>query len=62
MNEATKLLARMALRHEDELSQTRLEKEFVLTMEVRGGGVLPIMYVAQAWKESRQKGLAFSSL
>ena len=63
INEAVRLLARMALRHEDELSQTRIEKEFILTMEVHGGGVLPMMYqVAQAWKESREKGEVFSSL
>ena len=63
LSEAVKLLARMTLRHEDELSQTRIEKEFILTLEVHGGGILPTMYqVAQAWKESREKGTAFSSL
>ena len=63
LSEAVKLLARMTLRHEDELSQTRIEKEFILTLEVHGGGILPTLYqVAQAWKESREKGTAFSSL
>ena len=63
MNEAIRLLARMALRHEDELSQNRVEREFVLTMEVHGGGVLPTLYqVAQVWREAKEKGQAISSL
>ena len=37
-------------------TQTRIEKESVLTMELHGGGILPMMYDrAHAWKESREK-------
>ena len=61
LSEAVKLLARMTLRYKNELSQIRIEKKFILTLEVHGGGILPTMYqVAQTWKKSR-KGHRLSS-
>ena len=42
---------------------SRVEREFVLAMEVHGGGILPMMYeVAQTWKDAREKEQAFTSL
>ena len=43
LNDSIQLLARISLRHEDELAQSRTEKEYVLTFEVQGGGILPLM-------------------
>ena len=39
VRDSIQLLARISLRHEDELAQSRTEKEFVLTFEVHGGGI-----------------------
>ena len=63
------LLARIALRHEDELSQKRTETDFLLTMEVgcsESGtteGILEQLYkMAVEWKEKQEKGEVKNSL
>eukprot|EP00439_Symbiodinium_sp_Y106_P050243 s2634_g6.t1 len=38
LEENVRLIARLCLRHEDELSQMRVERDFVLTMETQGLG------------------------
>ena len=46
------LMARSILRHEDELSQQRTEREFLLTVEQGSAGLLPIMYrQSMEWKK-----------
>ncbi|CAE7731380.1 unnamed protein product [Symbiodinium sp. CCMP2592] len=51
-----RLLARLCLRHEDELSQTRVERDFVLTMETQEAAVLTKLYrLAQAWRVKKDK-------
>ena len=63
LKDSIQLLARISLRHEDELAQSRVEKEFVLTFEVHGGGILPLMWgFAQEWKKAREEKKVFSSL
>ena len=46
LRENMQLLARMALRHEDELVQMRFEKEFLISMDVGEHGILNTMYAA----------------
>ena len=44
LEEKIRLVARVALRHEDELSQLRKERVFVLTFETKKGSVLDRLY------------------
>ncbi|CAE7374307.1 unnamed protein product [Symbiodinium sp. CCMP2592] len=51
-----RLLARLCLRHEDELSQTRVERDFILTMETQEAAVLTKLYkLATVWKERKER-------
>ena len=59
LRENMQLLARMALRHEDELVQMRFEKEFLISMDVGEHGILNTMYAASlAWKDKRSQQAA----
>ena len=52
------LMARSILRHEDELSQQRTEREFLLTLEQGSAGLLPIMYrQSMEWKKKDSTGV-----
>ena len=63
MEESIKMLTRLCLRHEDELSQMRTERDFILTFETRSGAALPKMYkIAMVWKEKKEKNLVDCSL
>ena len=70
MQEQIRLLARMSLRHEDELSQGRTERDFVLTFEPPTPGsrdntanMLEILFkMALVWKEKKEEGKVDSSL
>ncbi|CAE7226814.1 unnamed protein product, partial [Symbiodinium sp. KB8] len=56
LEEKMRLLARVALRHEDELSQMRTERVFVLTFETKQGSVLNRLYeLAVIWHEKKEK-------
>ena len=45
------------MRHEDELSQMRVERDFVLTMETQEAAVLAQLYrLSTVWKEKKEKG------
>ncbi|CAE7407379.1 unnamed protein product [Symbiodinium pilosum] len=66
MKHRLRIAAGSRQRHEDELAQSRTEKEFVLTFEVHGGGILSLMWgfaqAAQEWKKAREEKKVFSSL
>ncbi|CAE7754000.1 unnamed protein product, partial [Symbiodinium necroappetens] len=70
LQEHVRLLARMSLRHEDELSQGRTERDFVLTFEPPTPGtndnstnMLVILFkMALVWKEKKEEGKVDSSL
>ena len=63
MEESIKMLTRLCLRHEDELSQMRTERDFILTFETRSGAALPKMYkIAMVWKEKKEQNLVDCSL
>ncbi|CAE7745734.1 unnamed protein product, partial [Symbiodinium necroappetens] len=70
LQEHVRLLARMSLRHEDELSQGRTERDFVLTFEPPTPGtndnsanMLVILFrMAVVWKEKKEEGKVDSSL
>eukprot|EP00439_Symbiodinium_sp_Y106_P076798 s721_g15.t3 len=63
MEENIKLLARVCLRHEDELSQMRSERDFILTFETRFGTVLQKLYqIALVWKEKKETNQVDCSL
>ncbi|CAE7334464.1 unnamed protein product, partial [Symbiodinium microadriaticum] len=69
LKEDVRLLARIAMRHEDELSQKRTETDFLLTMEVGSSesgnteGILEQLYkMAVEWKEKQEKGEVKNSL
>ena len=52
MTDNMTLMARSILRHEDELSQQRTHREFLLTVEQGSAGLLPIMYrQSMEWKK-----------
>ena len=58
LEENVKLLARLCLRHEDELSQMRVERDFVITMESQEAAVLSKLYrLSTVWKEKKEKGV-----
>eukprot|EP00439_Symbiodinium_sp_Y106_P073501 s140_g13.t2 len=63
LEENVKLLARLCLRHEDELSQMRVERDFVITMETQEAAVLSKLYrLSTVWKEKKEKGEVDCSL
>ena len=70
LQEHVRLLARMSLRHEDELSQGRTERDFVLTFEPPNPGtsdnstnMLVLLFrMAVVWKEKKEEGKVDSSL
>ncbi|CAE7364162.1 unnamed protein product [Symbiodinium sp. CCMP2592] len=70
LQEHVRLLARMALRHEDELSQARTERDFLFTFEPPTTeadsnmvNMLGLMFkMAVLWKEKKEKGEVDSSL
>ena len=46
-------MARACLRREDELSQARTEKDFIVTAELGPHGILPLLYSESLeWKEA----------
>ena len=56
LEEKMRLIARVALRHEDELSQMRTERVFVLTFETKVGSVLNRLFeLAMKWHEKKEK-------
>eukprot|EP00439_Symbiodinium_sp_Y106_P057811 s445_g8.t1 len=56
VEENLKIMARLCLRHEDELSQMRVERDFVLTMETQEAAVLAKLFnLAMVWKEKKEK-------
>ena len=55
LEENVRLLARLCLRHEDELSQMKGERDFVLTMETQEAAVLAKLYkLSTVWKEKKE--------
>ena len=61
--ENVRLIARLCLRHEDELSQMRVERDCVLTMETQEAAVLAQLYrLSTVWKEKKEKGEVDCSL
>ena len=63
LEENVRLIARLCLRHEDELSQMRVERDFVLTMETQEAAVLAQLYrLSTVWKEKKEKGEVDCSL
>lgn len=70
LQEQMRLLARMSLRHEDELSQMRTERDFVLTFEPptqaaegNEANMLGLLFrMAVVWKEKKEAGQVDSSL
>ena len=63
LEEDIRLLARICLRHEDELSQMRPERGFVLTFEVKAGNILNKLYAkALRWHQQKEAKEVDSSL
>ncbi|CAE7608842.1 unnamed protein product, partial [Symbiodinium sp. CCMP2456] len=70
LQEQMRLFARMSLRHEDELSQMRTERDFVLTFEPptqaaegNESNMLGLLFrMAVVWKEKKEAGQVDSSL
>ena len=63
LEENVKLLARLCLRHEDELSQMRVERDFVITMETQEAAVLSKLYrLSTVWKDKKETGEVDCSL
>ena len=63
LEEDIRLLARICLRHEDELSQRRPGRGFVLTFEVKAGNILNKLYAkALRWHQQKEAKEVDSSL
>ena len=67
LREDVRLLARISMRHEDELSQKRTETDFILTLEVANGsgeeGILEQLYkMTVKWKADQEQGKVSNSL
>ncbi|CAE7216580.1 unnamed protein product [Symbiodinium sp. CCMP2592] len=70
LKEDVRLLSRIAMRHEDELSQRRTETDFILTLEVADPkatqeqeGILEQLYkMTVVWKQQQEAGKANNSL